>query len=293
VQIRSWTEGAHVIPTTTVPGDSVDVPISAEGETILHWYVEDNAGNTSAQHGGGSAKLDKTKPTITAPKHKFVAVTKLQPTTIPVTVYNWKAGDPLSNGSASGLNRYWLQQSVDGGAWQTLTLPSLLAPSDVRYLEPGHSYKFQIRAVDNADNTGIAAVGTTFALNLHQDNAAAIAYTGGWSAQNHAYAIGGTARETSTAGQTATFTFNGTSVAWVATRGDNRGRAEVRIDGVLKATIDLYNVSLQGRRIVFAQNVLSPGQHTIQIKVLGTKNASSSGTLVDVDAFVVISYCGG
>jgi hypothetical protein len=46
---------------------------------------------------------------------------------------------------------------------------------------------------------------------------------------------------------------------------------------------------LQGRRIVFAQTGLTNTTHTIEITVLGTKNAASSGTRVDIDAFAVLS----
>src|SRR5205814_7081569 len=129
------------------------------------------------------------------------------------------------------------------------------------YLAPGHSYRFQVSAIDLASNVSTPASGPTFTLALRQDNNAAIAYTGGWQVRNHAYASGGTTRATSAANQTATFTFSGTSVAWISTRGADRGQAEVYVDGQLKGTVDLYNATLQGRRIVFAANNLGSGQH--------------------------------
>ena len=49
------------------------------------------------------------------------------------------------------------------------------------------------------------------------------------------------------------------------------------IDGVSRGVIDLYSPTLQGRRIVFPADNLTPGQHTIAIKTLGTKHTSSSG----------------
>ena len=90
-------------------------------------------------------------------------------------------------------------------------------------------------------------------------------------------------------GNTATFTFTGTDVSWTAQRGPDRGKAEVRLDGALVETIDLYATSAQARRVVYSATSLDPSvQHTLQVRVLGTKRAASTGTRVDVDAFVAL-----
>ena len=60
------------------------------------------------------------------------------------------------------------------------------------------------------------------------------------------------------------------------------------IDGVSRGVIDLYASSTQSRRAVFGATGLAPGQHTIQIKVLGTKQAAATSVYVDVDGFIVL-----
>jgi hypothetical protein len=61
----------------------------------------------------------------------------------------------------------------------------------------------------------------------------------------------------------------------------------VWVDGVKVKTVDLYAAADQPRKVVFAKNDLDPSStHTLEIRLLGTKNASSSGMRVDVDAFV-------
>ncbi len=91
-------------------------------------------------------------------------------------------------------------------------------------------------------------------------------------------------------GDKAQFSFTGSSVAWVATKGPDRGRAEVWMDGAKIKVIDLYASAEQPRRIVFAQDQLDASQtHTLEVRVLGTKNTASSGTYVDVDAFAVLA----
>ena len=96
------------------------------------------------------------------------------------------------------------------------------------------------------------------------------------------------------AGQKAAFTFDGTSVSWISTKGRNRGIAEVwlGINGgplVRAARVDLYATATLPRQMVFNRNGLPDGTHTLEIRVLGTRNPASGGTRVDIDAFAVIS----
>jgi hypothetical protein len=80
------------------------------------------------------------------------------------------------------------------------------------------------------------------------------------------------------------------NVGWIAPKGPDRGKAEAWVDGVKAKDVDLYVSGTQSRKLVFTKNALSASQtHAMEARVLGTKNASSSGTRVDVDAFVVLS----
>jgi hypothetical protein len=54
--------------------------------------------------------------------------------------------------------------------------------------------------------------------------------------------------------------------------------------------VDLYASAAKPRKLLFARNKLNSSlTHTLEVRLLGTKNASSSGTRADVDAFVVLS----
>ena len=57
------------------------------------------------------------------------------------------------------------------------------------------------------------------------------------------------------------------------------------LDGVSMGTVDLFNPTLQARRLVFVRNGLTPGNHTLQVRVLGQRSAGSTGARVDVDGF--------
>jgi len=73
----------------------------------------------------------------------------------------------------------------------------------------------------------------------------------------------------------------------VSTRGPDRGRVTISVDGGAVQTIDLYAPTRQQATIVATQAGLGAGTHTATISVLTTRNAASSGTRVDVDAFVL------
>ncbi|MDQ3870151.1 MAG: hypothetical protein M3301_00865 [Chloroflexota bacterium] len=42
------------------------------------------------------------------------------------------------------------------------------------------------------------------------------------------------------------------------------------------------------RQIVYSKTFRVPGTHTLELRPTGTKNLSSNGTRVDLDAFVVL-----
>ena len=70
-------------------------------------------------------------------------------------------------------------------------------------------------------------------------------------------------------------------IAWVSTKGALRGYADVYIDGVLKATVNLLSSTYQAQRIVFAYNWSTNGTHTIKVVCVGTAGHSK----VDLDGF--------
>jgi uncharacterized repeat protein (TIGR01451 family) len=73
---------------------------------------------------------------------------------------------------------------------------------------------------------------------------------------------------------------------WVTYRGPNQGKARVFVDGAAQATVDLYNPIAQWQYKVTVDG-LANAPHTIVIKALNVKNASSTGKWVAVDGFFI------
>jgi hypothetical protein len=118
------------------------------------------------------------------------------------------------------------------------------------------------------------------------DTSWGIDYLGNWTRAEFGNASEGTLTYTAEAGAEARLSFSGTTVTYVYTKAFNRGMAAVVIDGKPQGIVDLYGPAVQWQASATFGG-LKPGKHTIQIQVLGRKRSESTGSFVDVDAFVV------
>jgi hypothetical protein len=149
-------------------------------------------------------------------------------------------------------------------------------------LEPGHTYRFRVRAVDNAGNVGAWAYGSTFRLSSAQGSSSRIDYTGTWKTSTSSSFWGGSSRYAVAAGAKAKITVTGRSFAWIASVGPTRGTARVYVNGTLVATVNLQSSSTATRRVVFSKTWATSATRSIVIRVSGT----TGHPRVDVDALV-------
>ncbi len=56
-----------------------------------------------------------------------------------------------------------------------------------------------------------------------------------------------------------------------------------------QADVDMYAPAIGARHVVYSATGLSPtSTHTIEVRVLGTRNASATNSIVDVDGFLTM-----
>jgi CSLREA domain-containing protein len=241
-------------------------------------------------------KPDTTAPTAKAPIHSFTTLSTLAATTVPVKL-TWSATD---NTGGSGIASYQLQQSINGGAYTNVALPSATATTISRSLAPGtNTYRYRVAAKDNAGTLSAWATGPSFKVRAFQESSSAIVDSGSWTTSALSGAYGGSVQSASALGRNATFTAPAGSknVEWVSYRG-NRGKAQVWLDGVQQDAkpsvtgiqpFDLYSSTVEARKVVFSKAVSPTTSHKLEVRVLGQKNGSSTSTRVDIDAFVTTS----
>jgi alpha-tubulin suppressor-like RCC1 family protein len=256
------------------------------GNHMFSVNAKDAAGNLDATPATSQWLVDLVAPTTTVPAARFHAGTTLT-SSIPVQVY-WTGTDPSP---ASGIASYTLQRATGSGTFAGVTLNPSSDPVGTVAFVPGTNYTFRALAKDVAGNMGTYATTAPMHVDLTQENAPSVTYTGTWSPISNATASGGTYRQASAAGASATYTFFGAqSAAWVSAVGPDRGKADVYFDGVKQATVDLYAPVAGFKRVSFGRSLMSVGTHKLKIVATGTKNASSSAAKVDVDAFLTVGY---
>ncbi|KQQ11123.1 hypothetical protein [Rathayibacter sp. Leaf296] len=121
----------------------------------------------------------------------------------------------------------------------------------------------------------------------YQNGSESIVTEGTWSTLSASADNGGSISYSTSTGASASLTFTGTAVSWVSRRTSSSGINEVYIDGALVASVDRYSSSTAYARTVWTSGPLAAGTHTITIKRGSTRNPSSSGSNIILDAFVV------
>jgi len=76
-------------------------------------------------------------------------------------------------------------------------------------------------------------------------------------------------------------------VAWMGPKTYMYGKANVYIDGTLRATVDCYSATMGWRYKIWESAALTRGSHYLQIKPTGTKRAAATNSIVVVDALDV------
>lgn len=161
--------------------------------------------------------------------------------------------------------------------------------------EYNKSTRFRINQMrgDNATMSGIFfgegnPEGPITVTSKIDDNDASILYEGsGWTRGPMPGTYLDTFIHSSIPGASATYSFEGTGITFIASREFNRGIAEIFVDGVSQGEIDLYSAVAQRQQEVFSIDGLEDGKHTFRMEVTGKQNPSAAGCYIDVDAFVV------
>jgi hypothetical protein len=188
----------------------------------------------------------------------------------------------VASDTGTGVGSYRVWVSRDGHSYTLAGSPT--TPTLTLLVGAGHTYRYRVYAVDKAGNTSSSLYTATMRTIAYQDASAAIKYVPAWSGTSSTAYYGGTARYTNTAGRSASLTFTGRSVSWLAALGPTRGSARVYVDGHLISTVNLNSVTSTARRVVFAKTWSASGTHTIKVVVVGT----AGHPRVDVDAFFVL-----
>ena len=246
--------------------------------------VMDAVSNWGPEHRITAATLviDRSAPWTSAPKVTLRAgasLASVSPATGVLATLAWSASDI----GGAGIATFDVRRSRDGLPFTDVAI-GLESSSLPVGLAPGHSDRFEVRARDRAGNVGGWVAGPTLWPSRLQQGAPSIGYRGTWRiGASHHYSMGFD-RFATDAGASARLTFTGRGIAFVTTRGPDRGAVKVYLDGVLVATIDTGASSLGFRYVAWSRTWARTGTHALKLVVVGTAGRPR----VDLDAFEIL-----
>ncbi len=118
-----------------------------------------------------------------------------------------------------------------------------------------------------------------------EDNGPAVQYSR-WTGRVSANAYGGSYRSAARRNASAYFSFIGAQFTWITARCPDCGLAQVTVDGVVVASVDLYSPTVEWQ---YAQVIagLAEGAHSVQIRALGMHSEDSTGNTIVFDGYSV------
>ncbi|GAB3848299.1 hypothetical protein ACFPIJ_14560 [Dactylosporangium cerinum] len=187
--------------------------------------------------------------------------------------------------------------SVDGGPPTTVdNYAAARNASGVVWTSPTLANGQHTLTIVNTGQRNPASTGINIALDRADVTAAAppavidgndgrFVYSAGWGlATGIADMYAGTANWSFTTGSTAQLPFTGTRVALHAVRDVDQQIIAVSVDGGAESLVDNYAPARNASGVVWTSPVLAAGQHTLRVRVTGTKHPASSGWNVAIDS---------
>ena len=157
----------------------------------------------------------------------------------------------------------------------------------VKVTVTGEKNKYAADCYVEIDAFDIKTAPSEFERILLDDRDVSVAYSGNWTHDPISDAYLRTFSYSNEKGDYAEIRFEGNAVSLISSLENNRGIAEIYLDGVSKGEIDLYSQTVKRQQTVFFSGELTEGEHVLRIVVKGEKNGNASACYVDIDAFEI------
>ncbi|NLK94102.1 MAG: hypothetical protein GX275_02760, partial [Clostridiales bacterium] len=123
-----------------------------------------------------------------------------------------------------------------------------------------------------------------------EENNSKINYIGDWKSYSSTkYSSNNKVMHSRAAGAKVTFSFTGTGIKIIGSKGTNKGYINVSIDGGAPVEVDLYSKEELNVESLFEKTGLTKGTHKVTIEVTGFQNLLASDCKVVIDAFDIIN----
>jgi hypothetical protein len=202
----------------------------------------------------------------------------------------WTASDASGICGSSWRAEYAGQDPSPWTAWSSATQMTQ-SVTDYDDQEGGGSFKvvgYDVRVRDCHQN--ITRKFVSFEPAVYQEDGSSYgyggvttSYTGTWGVSHCLCFSAHTTRYSTADGATARFTFDHAGpVGLVMEKAPNRGRIQILVDGVLRASPDTYAATPEHRSVVWIGTLQGAGSHTVTV----VNQATPGRPRVDVDAML-------
>ncbi|WP_343243088.1 N-acetylmuramoyl-L-alanine amidase [Streptomyces sp. SID12501] len=233
----------------TATSAKVNLALGTHSVSVRATHISGRATTTAA----ATVVAETSAPTFTTVPNLALRAGTVETAAVPVTL-KWKATD------SAALKEVRLTAPVARTYGPTVT------GADDLTSRSGAATTWSMTAYDQAGNTRAASVAGTPVI-LQETSAIR---TGTWTTKSSAGYLGGTSYSSSTRNASLTWTFTGRSAALAVSRGSTSGQADVFVDGVKAATVDLRSSTTKYRDVIWTKSWSASARHTVRIVVVGT-----------------------
>ncbi|MEU1125092.1 N-acetylmuramoyl-L-alanine amidase [Streptomyces sp. NPDC005899] len=236
----------------SVPGSASSAKATlAAGSHKVQVRATHRSGKTSLS-AAATVVADRTAPVFSTKPNLSLRTGTVSTSAVPLTL-KWKATDAVQ------LRDVRLTAPVAKTYGPTTTSASHTA-------KPAVANTWKMTAYDRAGNGAAASVAGTPVI-LQETSATK---RGSWTTKSSSSYLGGKSLSSSTKGASLTWTFTGRSAAWVVSRASTSGQAQVYVDGVKAATVDLKSSTTKYRQAIWTKSWSASAKHTVKVVVVGT-----------------------
>ncbi|WP_218033917.1 discoidin domain-containing protein [Paenibacillus koleovorans] len=278
---------ADRVDITTVP-DSSSIPISAvafgsemtgglavysyDGDTGTRWTNDETLANAWIRYDLGSVKIIKDVWMM-----MYNGGTRTYPIRIEVS----------SDGST--YTQVWSGSTALNSGLQTINVTDL----DGRYV------RVSMTAANSQGSNWFSiheteVWGSSFSTATVNDNTTGTGnnqfeYSGTWDYWTGSGKYNNDDHASSTTNNYYQVRFYGTQIKIYAAKASHHGIMAVSIDGGAETNVDAYAATRVEQALLYSSPILANGQHTLRVRVTGTKNSSSTGYSISADRVDVIT----
>jgi len=283
---------AHAI-WSSGPDDTLDGILTPSGSDLLttgDWWVyqryADLTGNLVSTSGAGGVELTAASDSSAGKASILLGSNNGFAGTATVNLTGLGSASYLD--TSSGTVRASVFRLPD----QELATPQLVSDSDVSVSSGTATISIPWGASTDAYSVQLTPASTATTVvdgNTTGTSANEFSYSTGWGLSTGITDMyDGTANYSGVTNASSTFSFNGSQVLLHAVRDYNVGIIAVSVDGGPETVIDDYSAVRNASGVVYRSPVMDPGEHTLTVRITGTKNASSSGYADAIDSADVV-----